>query len=511
MAQVIMLLQWCQELQKVIMLNPWLCLFLLLPLLFLLRVAKREKLNLPPSPPKLPMIGNLHQLGRLPHRSLRALSAKYGPLMLLHFGKTPTLIVSSAEVAREVMKTHDVAFSGRPQTRAADVFFYGCVDVAFCPYGEYWRQAKKICVLEILSQKRVQAFQFVREEEVTNMVEKVRLSCLNGAAVDLSDTFLTVSNNIISRSTLGRVYVNEGSDENFGGLSRKVIDLLASFCFKDTFHFLGWMDTLTGLVAGLKNTSRALHDFLDKVIEEHESLMNNDESHMKDMVDILLDLQKNGALGIDLTRENIKAILMDMFVGGTDTTAAAMEWTMAELVKNPTVMKKAQGEVRRVAGEKSKLCEKLINEMVYLKCVVKESLRLHAPTMIARETCEAVKLEGYDIPPRTRVLINTWAIQRDPKQWEKSEEFIPERFANISVDFKGQHNQFMPFGGGRRACPGLSFAVKEAEIVIANLLYWFDWNTLHGDNPEDLDLAESFTLIIRKKTPLVLVPVMPPP
>ncbi|KAJ6410286.1 hypothetical protein OIU84_007103 [Salix udensis] len=283
MAQVIMLLQW---------------------------VAKREKLNLPPSPPKLPMIGNLHQLGRLPHRSFRALSAKYGPLMLLHFGKTPTLIVSSAEVAREIMKTHDVAFSGRPQTRAADVFFYGCVDVAFCPYGEYWRQAKKICVLEILSQKRVQAFQFVREEEVANMVEKVRLSCISGAAVDLSDTFLTVSNNIISRSTLGRVYVNEGSDENFGGLSRKVIDLIASFCFKDMFHFLGWVDTLTGLVAGLKNTSRALHDFLDKVIDEHESLINNDESHMKDMVDILLDLQKNGALGIDLTRENIKAILM---------------------------------------------------------------------------------------------------------------------------------------------------------------------------------------------------------
>ncbi|KAJ6287635.1 hypothetical protein OIU78_001697, partial [Salix suchowensis] len=214
----------------------------------------------------------------------------------------------------------------------------------FVPMVSTGDKRRRFVFLKFLSQKRVQAFQFVREEEVTNMVEKVRLSCLNGAAVDLSDTFLTVSNNIISRSTLGRVYVNEGSDENFGGLSRKVIDLLASFCFKDTFHFLGWMDTLTGLVAGLKNTSRALHDFLDKVIEEHESLMNNDESHMKDMVDILLDLQKNGALGIDLTRENIKAILMDMFVGGTDTTAAAMEWTMAELVKNPTVMKKAQGE-----------------------------------------------------------------------------------------------------------------------------------------------------------------------
>jgi len=530
-----MLRQRCQELQKMIMLNPLLCLFLLLSLLFLLRLVKRDKLNLPPSPPKLPIIGNLHQLGRL-HRSLRALSSKYGPLMLLHFGKVPTLIVSSAEVAHEVMKTHDVAFAGRPQTRAADVLFYGCVDVAFCPYGEYWRQVKKICVLELLSQKRVQAFQFVREEEVANMVEKVRLSCLNGAAVDLSDMFLSVSNNIISRSALGRVYENEGCDESFGGLSRKAIDLIASFCFKDMFHLLGWMDTLTGLVAGLKHTSKALHNFLDQVIEEHESLMNNDESDMKDIVDILLDLQKNGTLDIDLTRENLKAILMvslslswplfcdcvcssvfinssifllqDMFVGGTDTTAAAMEWAMAELVKNPIVVKKAQEEVRRVVGKKSKLCEKHINEMVYLKCVLKESLRLHAPAMIARETSEAVKLQGYDIPPKTRVLINAWAIQRDPKQWERSEEFIPERFTNISVDFKGQHNQFMPFGGGRRLCPGLSFAVIEAEMVLANLLYWFDWNIPHGGNPEDMDMSESHTLIIRKKTPLVLVPVM---
>ncbi|CAK7324020.1 unnamed protein product [Dovyalis caffra] len=218
MAQVIKLQQWSQELQKMILLNPFLCLFLLFSLLFLLRLAKRDRSNLPPSPPKLPIIGNLHQLGRLLHRSLQKLSANYGPLMLLHFGKAPTLIVSSAEVAQEVMKSHDVAFAGRPQTRAADALFYGCVDVAFCPYGEYWRQVKKICVLELLSQKRVQAFQFVRKEEVANMVEKVRLSCLNGAGVDLSDLFLNVSNNIISRSALGRVYENVGDDESFGGL-----------------------------------------------------------------------------------------------------------------------------------------------------------------------------------------------------------------------------------------------------------------------------------------------------
>lgn len=200
-----------------------------------------------------------------------------------------------------------------------------------------------------------------------------------------------------------------------------------------------------------------------------------------------------------------------MFVGGTDTTAAAMEWAMAELVKNPSILKKAQEEVRQVVGVKSKLSEDDIQHMVYLKCVLKESLRLHAPAMIARETSKAVKLRGYDIPAKTKVMINAWAIQRDPEVWDRPVEFIPERFANILVDLKGQHGQFMPFGFGRRLCPGLSFAIVEVELVLANLLYWFNWNMPNGANPEDLDMDESNALIVHKKTPLLLVPALHSP
>lgn len=199
-----------------------------------------------------------------------------------------------------------------------------------------------------------------------------------------------------------------------------------------------------------------------------------------------------------------------MFIGGTDTTATTMEWAMAELVKNPRIMKKVQDEVRKVVGNKTKVDESDIEAMEYLKSVVKETLRLHAPFMVTRESSSGVhsKLEGYDIPPKTKVLINAWAIQRDPKLWEKPEEFIPERFIDNPVDFKGHHCQFIPFGAGRRGCPGIAFAVAEAEYVLANLLCWFDWELPNGVTVEDFDMSDVFELVIRKKVPLRLVPVL---
>jgi hypothetical protein len=256
------------------------------------------------------MIGNLHQVGRLPHRSFRTLSEKYGSLMLLHLGSSPALIVSSAETAKEILKTHDKAFLDKPQTRAGDALFYGSSDIAFCSYGNYWRQAKKVCVLELLSQRRVRAFQFAREEEVEKMVEKIHISCLRKVAIDLGAAFLTISNDILSRSAFGRTY-EEVDGQQLGELWRTAMDLVGEFCFKDLIPLLGWMDVLTGLVSKLKRTSKALDAFLDQVIEEHlVSRTEDDISDKKDLVDILLHIQKNGMTDIDLSRDNLKAILM---------------------------------------------------------------------------------------------------------------------------------------------------------------------------------------------------------
>lgn len=199
-----------------------------------------------------------------------------------------------------------------------------------------------------------------------------------------------------------------------------------------------------------------------------------------------------------------------MFLGGNDTTSTTIEWTMTQLMKNPTAMKKAQEEVRRVVGKKSKIVESDINEMKYLKLVVKEALRLHppAPFLVPRETRSNAKLGGYDIPPKTVIFVNAWAIQRDPERWEKPEEFIPERFENRKVDFKGQDFEYIPFGSGKRMCPGMAFGVANVEYVLANLLHWFDWKIMpEADAPMcEIDMGETYGLTVKKKVPLCLQP-----
>ncbi|RDY12068.1 Cytochrome P450 71A1, partial [Mucuna pruriens] len=200
----------------------------------------------------------------------------------------------------------------------------------------------------------------------------------------------------------------------------------------------------------------------------------------------------------------------DMFVGGTDPAAVTLEWAISELVRNPTIMKKVQEEVRKVVGHKSNVEENDINQMHYLKCVVKETLRLHPPaTLLApRKTISSVKLKGYDIPAKSMVYINAWAIHRDPEFWESPEEFLPERFENSEVDFKGQHFQFIPFGFGRRRCPGMHFGVASVEYVLASLLYWFDWELPGSDTiKQHIDMSEMSGLVVSKKTPLYLKPI----
>ncbi|KAF7115526.1 hypothetical protein RHSIM_RhsimUnG0053000 [Rhododendron simsii] len=199
-----------------------------------------------------------------------------------------------------------------------------------------------------------------------------------------------------------------------------------------------------------------------------------------------------------------------MFVGGTDTSSATMEWAITELKKNPTKIRKAQEEVRRVVGNKYGIDQEDIDQMDYLKCVAKETLRLHPPVpfLVPRELNKSSRLGSYDIPPKTRVFINAWAIQRDPKLWDRPEEFLPERFVDSPIDFKGNDFQFIPFGAGQRSCPGMLFGVIQVEYALANLLYWFDWKLVGGAGGNDLDMSVAYGLVImHMKIRLQFVPV----
>jgi len=271
------------------------------------------KKSSPPSPPKLPIIGNLHQLVTLTHRTLQSLAQTYGPLMLLHFGNVPVLVVSTAEAAREVLKTQDLVFSNRPRRKMFDILLYGSKDVGAAPYGNYWRQIKSISVLHLLSTKKVQSFHAVREEEISMMMEKIRQCCSSLMPVNLTDLFSTLTSEIVSRAALGRRYSGEG-----GSKLREAMDemqvLLGAPVLGDyipCFHVLG---RVNGLYGRAERVAKIIDEFFEEVVEEHVSKKEHDdvngEDYHNDFVDILLWIQRTNAVGYPIDRTTIKALIL---------------------------------------------------------------------------------------------------------------------------------------------------------------------------------------------------------
>ncbi|KAI5665090.1 hypothetical protein M9H77_24413 [Catharanthus roseus] len=464
---------------------------------------------LPPSPPKLPIIGNFHQLGSNPHRSLQSLAQKYGPLMLLHFGTKPVLVVSSADVAKEIMKIHDLIFSSRPKLSIPDRLMFKSKDVAISPYGEYWRHVRSICVLHLLNNKRVQSFRHVREEETSQMIEKIRQKCFNFSPINMTDLFSTLTNDIICRIALGKKYGHGKEGKKIKGILREFIELLGVYSIADYIPSLSWINHFNGLNRKVERVASEIDELMEGIIEEHSKRQNTTsiEEHRTDFVDILLDIQRNSSSGFAFERDTLKALILDMFAAGTDTTHSIMEWATTELLRHPKVMEKLQNEVRKVGQGKSEIDENDIEKMQYLKAVIKETLRLRFPVrlLVPRESVQDIKIQGYDVSAGTQVIINGWAIARDPNIWENPEEFEPERFLNCDIDFKGMNFEFIPFGAGRRGCPGMSFGVVVNELVLAKLMHKFNFALPEGEEENSSDVAESTGITVHRKYPLFVV------
>ncbi|THU58219.1 hypothetical protein C4D60_Mb03t11860 [Musa balbisiana] len=489
--------------------------FLLLAILSAIKVllSGKTQLRLPPSPPGLLLLGNLHQLSSLPHRSLLDLSRKYGPVMLIRMGQVPALIVSSADAAQELFKTHDLAISTRPASKAAMKITFGARNISFAPYGERWRHAKKLAVVHLLSLKRVLSLQALRQEEVRRMMERVAAACAGGGRprgeVELSEVLYEYANATVYHAAAGK----ETKEGRTAARFRAMIDdgsvLLGGFQVDDAFPALGWLSAITGTDAKLDRIGRRIDEFLSGILQEHIERAEQGFNRNEDFVDVLLSLQRDGAGDLGLAEIDIKAITLDLIAAGTDTSFVSLEWAMAELVRNPRAMKKLQDEVRQVADGKPMVVEEDVDQMTYLKAVIKEVLRLHtpAPILVPRETMSSFSLQGYHVPAKTRVIVNAWAIARDPKSWEAPEEFQPERFMDNAVDHRGNDFLFIPFGAGRRMCPGINFAMATIQIALANLLYHFNWELPDGLNPVDLDMSEAPGLTTPKKIPLRLIAV----
>ncbi|KAL2489413.1 Cytochrome [Forsythia ovata] len=474
--------------------------------------------RLPPSPPNLPVIGNLHQLGLYPHRALQALSKRYGPLMMLHLGSVPAVVVSSADTAREIMKTQDLIFSNRPKVSIPDKIVYGSKDIAFAPYGEHWRQVRSICVLHLLSNKRVQSFRYIREEETDLLIQKIRQSSSSSTSVtNLSDLLVSLTNGTICRVALGRKYSDgeaEGSTK-FELMFKEIMELSATFNAGDFIPWLNWMNKVNGLDARVDKVAKSFDEFLSGVVEDHRNRKqgnkDTDDSHNDaDLVDLLLEIQRENKSSFALDDDAIKGVIFDMFGAGTDTTYTSLEWTVAEVLKHPEIMKKLQNEVRQVVGRKIEVEEEDLEKMPYLKAVMKESLRLHPPIpmLVPRESTQDSKVMGYHIAAGTQVIINAWAIARDPMQWENPEEFNPERFfKNMALDFRGFNFEYIPFGAGRRGCPGITFAMAVNEFALAKLMHNFDFSLPIG--VKEWDMTEAVGSTVHKKNPLLVIATPP--
>ncbi|OIT22390.1 cytochrome p450 83b1 [Nicotiana attenuata] len=419
------------------------------------------------------------------------------------------VVVSSAKLAKEVLKTHDLVFCSRPSILGQQKLSYNGRDIVFSRYNDCWRELRKICVLQLFSLKKVQSFSPVRQDEVFRMINRISQQAATCQITNLSKFMISLSSTIICRVAFGIRYDEEAHErKRFNFLLEEAGAMMTSFFVSDFFPSLSWIDKLTGVTARLEKIFKDLDEFYKELIEQHLN-PNRPKSMEGDILDILLQLKKEKLTPIDLTLEDIKALVMNVLLAGSDTSAAAVVWTMTALMKNPKAMKKVQEEIRKSVGKKSNIVtEDDIQNLPYFKAVIKETFRLYppVPVLLPRESMEISTLEGYEIQPRSIIHVKSWAISRDPEIWENSEEFIPERFLNSNIEFKGQDFDYIPFGAGRRGCPGIALGVASMELALSNLLYAFDWELPCGMEKEDIDTDVKPGITMHKKNELCLIP-----
>ncbi|KAL1538032.1 cytochrome P450 71D9-like [Salvia divinorum] len=483
--------------------------FLLFLFMFLKSLTISKSANIYshiPGPKPLPLIGNLHLMLRAaaPHHLFRDLATAYGPLMHLQLGELNFLIVSSVDFAKQVLRTHDTIFANRPAMLASEELAYDSSGIGFSPYGGYWRQLRKICAAELLNAGRVQSFRSIREEENTNMCKWI--ASRRGSPIDLSERLYMSSYDVTARAS---IEAKTEEREIVISVLMQTIKLGSGFIMADLFPSIKLLPLITGARFKIQRMRRRLDKVLDGIIEHHRAAANDKDAKIEGFLDILLKFEKDGTL----TNINIKAVLFDMLLGGTDTSASTVEWAMSEMIRNPTKLNKAQEEVRKVFHDKECVNEDKFNELKYLKLIIKETLRLHSPLplLMPRISSERCEINGYEIPAGTRVIVNGYALGRDPEYWNDPEKFIPERFEGSEHDFNGGNLEYIPFGGGRRICPGMLFGLANVELPLAMLLYHFDWKMPNGARPDELDMAEGFGATVNRKHPLRLVPTVKRP
>ncbi|KAF5772381.1 putative N-methylcoclaurine 3'-monooxygenase [Helianthus annuus] len=484
--------------------------FILSTFLFLFFLIKQTKwlfsqniINLPPGPPKLPIIGNLHQVGDQLHVSLAKFAQEYGPLISLKLGTKILVVASSPEAAKGILKTQDRHLSSRVVPTAMQQKSLLPHSILFSECNESWRTLRSLCRAEMFSSNALEAHSRLREEKIDQLLEFLHKK--QGQVINARDIVFTTLFNTLSCIVFGKDFLDlEKENETFVGVKRSILMILEYVSrvkdFGSFFPVFQRFD-LQGIRKGGMKHIQEVFDFWKDTIEERKVQMSSSTSSSRQSKFFLDRLLENG-----FSDDRINEYVTELFVAGTNTTTTSLVWAMAEIVKNQDVVKRIEEEMKREIGS-NKIKVSQLSKLPYLQACVKESLRLHPPVpfllpRLAVETCEVM---NYTIPKNAQIFVNVWAIGRDPNVWDDPLSFKPERFLVSDLDFKGQDFELLPFGSGRRICPSLPLGSKSMEFIIASLVHEFDWVLPDIKDPSQLDMEERFQITLGREKPLKLI------
>ncbi|CAO2835315.1 unnamed protein product [Amaranthus hypochondriacus] len=470
------------------------------------KLENNNRLKLPPGPKPVPILGNLPHLGDKPHRYMANLVKTYGPLIHLKFGSITTIVVSSSEVAKEMFQKHDLILANRQVSAAVRANEHEKYSIAWLPVCPKWRMLRKISAMQIFSMQRLDASQALRQEKVSNLVEYVGECCKTGEAIDIGGIGFTTSLNLLSNTffSFDLASYNSSDAGEFKEVVWRIMEEIGKPNLADCFPMLRFLSVLF-VNRKLMVYGNKLNEVFEDIIQKR--LKNFDARSDGDVLDTLLRIMKEK--DSELCLDDIKHLLMDFFTAGTDTTSSTLEWAMTELLHNPEKMAKVQSELEQVLGKNNRVVrESDIPNLPYVQAIVKETLRLHPTTvfLLPRKASNDVELHGYVVPKNAQIFVNVWAISRDPNHWVNPDSFSPERFLEREIDWKGQDFEYLPFGGGRRICPGDTLAFRMLNLMLGNLLHGFNWKIGDGLRPQDLDMNDKFGITIQKAISLRAIP-----
>ncbi|CAL0313446.1 unnamed protein product [Lupinus luteus] len=473
----------------------FLTILFLITLKFLFPTRKLK--NLPPGPPSLPIIGNLHLLSHPLHRTLHRLSQKHGQIFSLWFGSRFVVVVSSPTTVQECFTKHDIVLANRPPLLAGKHIGYNFTAVTVAPYGDHWRNVRRIMALEVLSTQRLNGFLEIRKDEIVKLVRNLAREARGEfAKVEMKSRLSEMTFNTIMRMISGKRYYGEDCDvtdveeaKQLREIIKELVSVGGSSNPAEFVSILRWFD-FGNLEKRVKSIASRMDAFLQGLIDEYRSKKQSANT----MIDHLLQQQQFQPEYY--TDQTIKGIILVMLLGGTETSATTLEWAISALLNHPEVSKKANDEIDSLIGEDRLIDESDISKLPYLQNIINETFRLYPafPLLAPHFSSEDCTIEGHNVPKGTILLVNAWAIHRDPHLWSDPTQFKPERFEK-----EGEVDKLIPFGLGRRACPGSNLGQRTVGLTLGLLIQCFEWKRI---SEEEIDMTEGKGATTPKVIPL---------